>query len=102
MPPSFTLAERIQNSPGLPVQLNGQAHAAVLAGLEIVVEVAIGAVEVHDALVAPEVDGKGLQTRQVRPEIGDSRILNVAKIVVFEDIALHVGKEHALIARGAE
>ncbi len=87
--------EVLLRSPG-PV--HRQAHAAVLVGLAVVIDVPFGVVEVEDSLAAPEVDREGLQAGQIVAEIRDRRVLAVADVMVLDDSAFEIGEEEALVA----
>ncbi len=87
---------------GLSRPVDGKTHAAMLGGLEIVVDIAFGIVEMDDALVAPEVDGDRLQAGEVGTKVRDGRVLHMAEVMVLEDLAVHIGEEHTLVAGGTE
>ena len=53
----------------------------------------------HDALVSPEVDGDGFETRQVRAEVRHHRVLCMADPVMLQDLAVDITREHPLVAR---
>ncbi len=68
--------------------VNGQTHGAKGIGFTAVVDVAIGIVEVQNALIAPKINGNNLQAGQVCSEFSQSRILAVAYPVVFENVSI--------------
>ena len=58
--------------------------------------------EVDDSLVAPEVNRHSFQAGQIVAKIGDGGILDMPNKMMFQDVSLHIGEEHALVAGRTE
>src|SRR4051812_12228998 len=82
----------------LPGPIDWQAHAAVVAGLEIMIDVSLSVIKIHDSLVAPKINRQGLEAGQVAAKIRDDRILRMADPVMMNDLALDIRDNHAFIA----
>ena len=95
-PRDVRVVNEVLQSVSLPV--DWQTHASEGIWYAVVVDVAVGIVEVQDALVAPEIDRDRLETGHVISEPGNGRVLSVADPVVLENVAFQIGEENARVA----
>ena len=79
--------------------IDGRTHAAVLAWLEVVVEISGGVIHVNNSLVAPEIDRDGFQSGHVRTKIGDDRILHMTEAMMLLNFSFRIHEQHSFIAR---
>ena len=82
--------------------VNGQTHAAVLIGFKAVIQPSVGIKIMDNTLISPEVDRDDFKAGQIIPEIGNGRILYMAKVMMFKNPASAVGEKDAFITGGAE
>ena len=78
----------------IPTPVYRETHAAKGIRFAIVVYVAVRVVEMQNPLVAPEVDGDGLETGKIVPEFRDCRVLTVSDPMMLEDVPVEVRYDH--------